>query len=67
MNDWISVKDKLPKKHISVLIYRVYGKDDFYKGIEIGFYEDFWQNDESLSVEKVTHWMPLPAPPNDPQ
>jgi len=70
-NNWISVYDMLPSDHTEVLVWPKPNRDhniltasynskldhwyqDMYN--EYGF-EDFYPN--------VTHWMPLPEPPND--
>ena len=55
--EWVSVDDMLPEMHKNVLALYTYGK------IMIS-----WRNsDDSWLLEKlygpVTHWMPLPAPP----
>ena len=56
--EWISVKDKLPEKDVRVLVYlktdRSYTKIDTDRLDDRGFVR--WFND-------VTHWMPLPEPP----
>ena len=50
---WISVKDELPKERDWYLIY------DTNMGHDVCmWYGDCWGN-----CYKVTHWMPLPAPP----
>ena len=60
--EWISVKDALPKDNEYVLVYDsnngFYNIDCFYNGdwLEI---HDYWTEDV-----KVTHWMPLPEPPD---
>lgn len=67
-NEWISVKDKLPKDDMRVLVYR----DDYTDSIYFGRY--FYSLHEPRDVpifgiggigqtDKVTHWMPLPEPP----
>lgn len=54
---WISVKDRLPSREIeSVLCYRGY-----VSMLSVDWY--FYQNDcQKLGV---THWMPLPKPPEE--
>ena len=56
--EWISVKDKLPEKNVRVLVYletdRSYTKIDTDRLDNRGFVR--WYKD-------VTHWMPLPQPP----
>lgn len=50
---WISVEDELPKERDWYLIY------DTNMGHDVCmWYGDCWGN-----CYKVTHWMPLPAPP----
>lgn len=59
---WISVKDRLPEPHTNVLFFGRYG---FFTG----WYSDFmrkWRTDECSEVLEVTHWMPLPKPPEEP-
>jgi hypothetical protein len=64
-NGWISVDIGLPKTNASVLVYR--DTKDFY----IGFYHNnkwnlFGNENNSKYLEekaKITHWMPLPVPP----
>ena len=62
VQEWISVKDRLPEENTEVLIYckTNSGKEVFFvdkicyfRGLPI------WQ----VWSEKVTHWMPLPEPP----
>lgn len=58
MEKWISVNEQLPEKMQSVLVYR-----DGDMGVD--FIDDnggwFWNDTDELPP--VTHWMPLPAPP----
>ena len=63
VQEWISVKDRLPEPWKQVLIYSRY---DFcevalYIGIP-GKWRVTW-NHEMLDADSVTHWMPLPQPP----
>ena len=63
---WISVEERLPEKHVEVLICTEdYGKN------ELGFaivavwdgsdWIETWNREKSIHY--VTHWMPLPEPP----
>jgi hypothetical protein len=63
VSEWIASKDRLPEPWVRVLIYRN-GQIDLgeHSGNEIA---DFYQLDGVWSGECVTHWMPLPAPPED--
>jgi len=65
---WISVEERLPEKHVEVLICTEdYGKN------ELGFatvavwdgseWIETW--DRQKSVHYVSHWMPLPEPPKE--
>jgi len=65
MTEWISVNDKLPNDGEHVLIYSR-------KSIYIKLYENniFYDGDTYCYcpvglIEEVSHWMPLPEPPND--
>ncbi|WP_368043047.1 DUF551 domain-containing protein [uncultured Gemmiger sp.] len=59
MSDWISVKDRLPKQQTEVLAFR--------RGIMyLAWYDNEigrWASDEWGILDAVTHWMPLPEPP----
>ena len=64
---WISVTDNLPRINDVVLVY-----DKHIEDVTTGYISEFigdrcvWIIDcgESISDE-VTHWMPLPEPPNE--
>lgn len=58
-NQWISVEDRLPEKHgVWVLVF-----DGLYVWIAYRNHVlDTWIV-EGGSVRAVTHWMPLPEPP----
>ena len=67
-SNWISVEERLPKIYQTVLVYREnisahggymtleYIVPDFGKPTQ-------WKNDLNTWKSKVTHWMPLPEPP----
>ena len=60
MSEWISVKDKFPKRHETILIF----SDE--ADILIGSYQgkNWWSDYGEVDyVLRVTHWMPLPNPP----
>ena len=64
MNEWISVKDRLPEKHEYVLVYR---KSEGKRSVNLGY---FHPKDEWFTTDGVgypTHWMPLPDPPAPPK
>lgn len=56
MSDWISVDDRLPKTTERVIIHRNIGNDE--TKIEL----IVWFNGDELDL-KITHWQPLPEPP----
>ena len=76
MSEWISVKDKLPKADG---VYIVYVQDEnspasegvWYDNVvvvaEYAFGEWTWrENSNDFDItDIVTHWMPLPEPPED--
>lgn len=67
MNEWISVKDRLPDDNISVLVhvdgcayvasYHVKYLQWFMDGVS------GYEYDTALDNAIVTHWMPLPESP----
>lgn len=74
MNQWISVKDRLPQKITNKVLvlcknkYVGFGHYEKYKGAETWYnlesqkpFND-WDLDDCETYE-VTHWMPLPEPP----
>lgn len=61
---WISIKDKLPEKDSLVLI-----TDGERVTIAEWYQEQGWglaREDKAIGIfaDTITHWMPLPAPPN---
>jgi hypothetical protein len=65
--EWISVKDRLPGTSLGwskpVLVYTITGKIEISE-FNRGKHEmmDSWLG---LGSSEVTHWMPLPSPPNE--
>ena len=65
--EWISVTDRLPTlaetwhDHVEVLAY-----DSYYGPVAASYCKTRgWELPEGLHSVNVTHWMPLPAPPED--
>ena len=63
VQEWISVKDRLPEPWEQVLIYSRHDfcESAFYIGVP-GKWRVTW-NHEMLDADSVTHWMPLPELP----
>lgn len=68
-SDWISVKDRLPRKNQRVIVCRTLyngesvvdiatytGKDNSVSGIY------WWYLDDGFDTELVTHWQPIVLP-----
>ena len=57
---WIPVTEKLPDADLLVLI--ALNDDDVWTGYRDG---DIWRYVDAMPItgERVTHWMPMPAPP----
>ena len=64
MSEWISVNDRLPEFLDEVLLFTSAG--NIYVGM---FYEKHEKytvaGDYHMFLYDVTHWMPLPEPPNE--
>ena len=60
VQEWISVKDRLPEKPMKCLVYTKRGE---YGGYEITYYNEGFY----LQYENVTHWMALPEEPQPPK
>ena len=63
VQEWISVKEPLPQEKVDCIVHykHAYCDNDDYWAIGICFYDgEKFQFD---SAYKVTHWMPMPEPP----
>ena len=63
--EWISVKDRMPEIDGR---YLVYTNDVVTSWVEpLTFEVDFWCDENGWWPCVVTHWMPFPDPPEEPQ
>ena len=63
VQEWISVDDRLPEEKVNCIVHykHAYCDNDGYWAIGICFYDgEKFQFDPAY---KVTHWMPMPQPP----
>ena len=65
VQEWISVKDKLPEEKVDCIVHykHAYCDNDDYWAIGMCFYDG--EKFRIGCAYKVTHWMPLPHPPAD--
>ena len=62
MNEWISVKERLPEVEADILAY--IGEGSFV--VCWMTHDGYWQCPAYLmDKDDVTHWMPLPEPPKE--
>lgn len=67
MSEWISVKDRLPEVRAVVLVYA--NNKIYVSGIAAlndygdGLHNWYCVNDYESIDQDITHWMPLPDPP----
>lgn len=63
MNEWINIKDKMPKKFENVLAANKRGKQ--YDIDKAWWNGSCFDRSTKKPYKNVTHWMPLPNPPTD--
>ncbi len=63
MSNWISVKDRVPEDGQEVDVWQKGIFNWRETNVIYEKYDGFYHNNEKLN--DVTHWMPLPAPPED--
>lgn len=62
MNEWISIDERMPDAYTFVLTYDIYDDIDILLWHEN--YQEWVDNFESFfKRNEVTHWQPLPEPP----
>jgi len=71
--EWISVQQELPKGRCFCLVAK-YVSDEKKKHVRMAHFDPeracsgdqlFSGEEVDLSIDIITHWMPLPAPPSD--
>ena len=60
VNEWISVKDRLPEEWNRVLVYIPHIDVMTFAKLRGGSWYATW---DSMKLDHVSHWMPLPEPP----
>lgn len=70
MEGWMNIKEKLPEFNKFILVYcpdRPHKKCDvgILKKIDVKGTHFQTRLDDSKSIDNVTHWMPLPEPPEE--
>ena len=59
-DNWISVKDKMPEEYGDVLVFRVYNQRPM---MSVDTYDTDRKRFSKYHNCGITHWMPLPEPP----
>lgn len=71
-DEWMSVEHRLPNLNEPILVYglRIHTEEkDIYKATRylvetnVGQEEQYWETEFCYDIVNVTHWMPLPKPP----
>ena len=62
MNNWISVKDRMPKEGMDVLLYHDDGICSAWWGADQNGYHKMWRSMTETDLVAM-YWMPLPKPP----
>ena len=67
VQEWISVKDRLPEEMGKYVCRYVFGEEEDYPFEQVLWYypqleKPHFQHEGSMGL-RVTHWMPLPQPP----
>lgn len=62
VQEWISVKDRLPEFCVAVLAYAKYYVSVRYEPTVVRWTGDYWCDATGIRMQ-VTYWMPMPQPP----
>ncbi len=66
MSKWISVEDRMPGEPAKFQEYLVCcGKAVTCAWLDQDADQWYWVTDPERVLDSVTHWMPMPEPPND--
>lgn len=58
MSEWIKCSDRMPNRNERVLCYN---GEVLFESV----WDEIWQDGQNYwELENVTHWMPLPQPPD---
>ena len=65
VQEWISVDDRLPEEKVNCIVHykHAYCNNDGYWAIGFCFYDG--EKFQLTQAYKVTHWMPIPNPPEE--
>jgi len=67
LTEWIKCSERLPSNTLDVLVINEDGKMSvscFFKCVSYNEY--IWENRDDQNITGlITHWMPLPKPPNE--
>lgn len=63
VSQWISVKERLPRNYIEVLVFDAIDREMFLGAI--GSSGEWEVPGYRTEMFNVTHWMPLPKPPKE--
>lgn len=63
--EWVSVEERLPEKYTDVLVYCFSGSIEVALIDGDGVWGDGVATLGELYGDGVTHWMPIPEPPED--
>jgi len=67
MSEWISVKDRLPEYDTKFLVYFESGNMSVKWWWAMEWDRWLYHVEKNVGPDKITHWMPLPNPPDNKQ